>query len=103
MVLVLVLTVQTFLENKKLLVVSTGTCFKKMWLRGSLKLFCRPLMKNCFAECRPLICFVFQTPEEENQLKAKKQFREDLKVFDMVISIIIRSLSERRQKLIFPK
>ena len=47
-------------------------------------------------------CF-FQTPEEENQLKAKKQFREDLKVFDMVISIIIRSLSERRQKLIFPK
>ena len=54
-------------------------------------------MKNCFAECRPLICFVFQTPEEENQLKAKKQFREDLKVFDMVISIIIRSLSERRQ------
>ena len=68
MVLVLVLTVQTFLENEKLLVVSTGTCFKKMWL-----------MKNCFAECRPLICFVLQTPEEENQLKAKKQFREEQK------------------------
>ena len=32
---------------------------------------------------------VLQTPEEENQLKAKKQFREDLKVFNTFILVMV--------------